>query len=107
MFRCENTACVCADGWTGSRCQDRGCDPRCNLHGQCKNGTCLCVTGWNGIHCTLEGCPKSCSSKGLCKANLAGEWACECQDGWEGADCNVKLEKQCDDGKDNDQGKSC
>jgi hypothetical protein len=68
--RCENTACVCSEGWTGSRCQDRGCDLRCSLHGQCKNGTCLCVTGWNGIHCTLEGCPKACASHGTCKANL-------------------------------------
>jgi len=70
ILRCEDTSCVCADGWTGARCQDRGCDPRCSLHGQCKNGTCLCVTGWNGIHCTLEGCPKACASHGTCKANL-------------------------------------
>ena len=34
-----------------------------------------------------------------------GEWSCECQEGWEGDDCSVRLERYCDDGKDDDQGK--
>lgn len=106
-WRCEDTQCVCDEGWTGSRCENQACDPRCSLHGQCKNGTCLCVTGWNGKHCTLEGCPDECSSprQGVCRANFRGEWSCDCKDGWEGDDCSVRLESYCDDGADNDQGK--
>ena len=120
MNRCEDTKCVCSEGWTGLRCESQDCDPRCNLHGQCKNGTCLCVPGWNGKHCTLEGCPNECRSSskpgasrhGECKrtvsfsANSDGDWwACQCNEGWEGDDCSVKLETYCDDGYDNDQGK--
>ena len=107
IFRCEDTRCVCTDGWTGPRCENKDCDPRCSLHGQCKNGTCLCVTGWNGIHCTLEGCPNECSSQrqGICKTNFRGEWGCQCKAGWEGEDCSVQLEAYCDDGVDNDNGK--
>lgn len=87
----------------------------CNEHGQCKNGTCLCTAGWNGKHCTLEGCPRECSKHGQCKqassasssasSSLlvdAGGWSCRCEKGWEGIDCNVALELDCDDGRDND-----
>ena len=112
--------CVCSDGWIGSRCQSQDCDLRCSLHGQCKNGTCLCVPGWNGKHCTLEGCPNECRSSskpgssrhGECKrtntynGNTDGDWwACECNEGWEGEDCSVKLESYCDDSYDNDEGR--
>lgn len=33
------------------------------------------------------------------------EWMCRCQNDWEGYDCSVKLETDCDDNKDNDGGK--
>ena len=80
---------------------------------QCKNGTCLCVTGWNGLHCTLEGCPGQCSGHGGCVAGGSGgfgrdeerEWSCDCEEGWEGEDCSVKMEVNCDDQVDNDGGK--
>ena len=104
-FSCEDKACVCESGWRGQRCEEKDCDARCSLHGQCKNGTCLCVSGWNGRHCTLEGCPQGCSNHGGCKANFKGEWSCHCHPGWEGPDCSVRLETQCDDGYDDDQGK--
>ena len=77
---------------------------RCNEHGQCKNGTCLCVAGWNGKHCTFEGCPKECSKHGQCKSSPEGGWSCRCEKGWEGADCSIPLELECEDGKDNDKG---
>ena len=51
---CDKGGCVCEEGWTGPRCNERACDPRCSLHGQCHNGTCLCVQGWNGRHCTIR-----------------------------------------------------
>ena len=77
----------------------------CNEHGQCKNGSCLCVTGWNGKHCTFEGCPQECSKHGSCKSTSTdGQWSCRCDKGWEGIDCSIPLELQCDDGLDNDKG---
>ena len=95
---------MCDKGWSGARCEERACDDRCAMHGQCKNGTCLCVTGWNGLHCTLEGCPRQCSGHGSCKANFRREWHCQCHDGWEGDACDVRLERNCRDGVDDDQG---
>jgi hypothetical protein len=39
-------------------------------------------------------------------ANSDGDWwACQCNEGWEGEDCSVKLESYCDDGYDNDKGR--
>ncbi|XP_076362879.1 teneurin transmembrane protein Ten-m isoform X2 [Tachypleus tridentatus] len=99
--RCQDRQCVCLEGWSGTKCMDKLCDLRCAEHGQCKNGTCLCIQGWNGRHCTLEGCPKSCNSHGEC-VMVGGEWQCRCEYDWDGVDCNVPLERVCDDSKDND-----
>ena len=33
-----------------------------------------------------------------------GSWECRCYDGWDGVDCGVALEQNCDDSKDNDKG---
>lgn len=51
--RCQGGECICIEGWTGAKCNEKLCDIRCVEHGQCKNGTCLCIQGWNGRHCTL------------------------------------------------------
>ena len=61
--------------------------------------------GWNGKHCTIEGCPSNCNGHGQCKANNALEWECLCDSGWYGAGCNIYLEQDCSDRKDNDGGK--
>ena len=37
---------------------------------------------------------------------FAGEWSCHCHQGWEGPDCSVRLETRCNDGYDDDQGKT-
>ncbi|XP_017767897.1 PREDICTED: teneurin-m isoform X2 [Nicrophorus vespilloides] len=100
---CVSDACQCDQGWGGESCNLKLCDPRCNEHGQCKNGTCLCVTGWNGKHCTMEGCPNSCSNHGQCRFNADNAWECRCENGWDGPDCNVLLEQNCNDGRDNDK----
>ena len=63
--------------------------------------------GWNGKHCTLEGCPSNCNGHGQCKANNVLEWECLCDSGWYGAGCNIYLEQDCSDRKDNDGGKPC
>ena len=102
-------ACVCDPGWTGPRCSDRSCDPRCSLHGRCSKGgggACLCVTGWNGRHCTLEGCPRQCSGHGQCRADYSGAWGCRCEAGWEGEACDRRTEARCGDGRDDDGGMS-
>nr|XP_050039980.1 teneurin-m-like isoform X1 [Dermacentor andersoni] len=99
--RCQGGECICIDGWTGLKCNEKLCDIRCVEHGQCKNGTCLCIQGWNGRHCTLEGCPHSCNSHGDCIMS-DGDWRCKCHSGWDGPDCNVPMEKTCDDRIDND-----
>ena len=62
--------------------------------------------GWNGKHCTLEGCPSNCNGHGQCKANNALEWECLCESGWYGAGCDIYLEQDCSDRKDNDKGKT-
>ena len=60
--------------------------------------------GWNGKHCTLEGCPKGCNAHGQCKTNHALEWECWCDSGWFGPGCDIPMEQDCSDRKDNDQG---
>ena len=61
-------------------------------------------SGWNGKHCTLEGCPKGCNGHGQCKTNHALEWECWCDSGWFGAGCDIPMEQDCSDRRDNDQG---
>ena len=62
--------------------------------------------GWNGKHCTLEGCPNSCNGHGQCKTNHALEWECWCESGWFGQGCDIPMEQDCSDRRDNDQGES-
>ena len=62
------------------------------------------MTGWNGRHCTLAGCPGGCTGHGACVME-GEEWACRCQNGWEGLDSSIMLESNCKDNKDNDLGK--
>lgn len=47
----------------------------------------------------------SCSSHGQCRVGGEGLFECRCNDGWDGIDCSLPLEKDCKDGKDNDKGK--
>lgn len=32
------------------------------------------------------------------------QWECQCYNGWDGKDCSVLLEQNCNDGRDNDKG---
>lgn len=34
-----------------------------------------------------------------------GDYQCQCSDGWAGADCSVRLEVECSDEEDNDEGR--
>lgn len=51
----------------------------------------------------LEGCKNGCGNHGNCV--LANNmYSCVCNDGWEGESCLVRLEMECNDEIDNDQG---
>jgi hypothetical protein len=50
---CLGAACQCEEGWTGTGCDQRVCNPLCIKHGTCKDGKCQCHQGWNGEHCTI------------------------------------------------------
>ena len=105
--RCLDNHCVCPPDYHGERCELKKCDVRCaSPRGQCNNGTCLCVNGFNGKHCTLDGCPFKCSGHGQCRVSddQWRLWKCECEDGWTGKACEVRLETRCGDGYDNDRG---
>lgn len=52
----------------------------------------------------LAGCVNSCNRHGSCVLE-EGEYHCQCNDGWAGIDCSVRLEMECNDELDNDQGK--
>lgn len=45
----------------------------------------------------------SCSRHGNCILQ-EGEYTCQCSEGWAGIDCSVRLEMDCNDEIDNDQG---
>ena len=123
LFDCRQNKCICQDGYSGDRCQIQQCSPQCLRNGQCVEGACICQVGFYGKHCSLNGCPNQCSGRGQCvratsEASLwlgapssnqqqqqhAGEWRCQCQPGSTGDDCGILVERQCDDGIDNDRG---
>uniref|UniRef100_G3Q3K1 Teneurin transmembrane protein 2 n=1 Tax=Gasterosteus aculeatus aculeatus TaxID=481459 RepID=G3Q3K1_GASAC len=117
---CMGGACRCEDGWTGSGCDQRVCNPLCIKHGTCKDGKCQCHQGWNGDLCvcacrrlcqhagvqkerrtTPNGCPNLCNGNGQCTMGQQS-WHCECQTGWRGSGCSVAMETSCADNKDNE-----
>ena len=55
-----------------------------------------------------EGCPGDCGVHGQCRQEVSDEavetWSCVCSYGWKGANCNIEVETQCNDGIDNDLG---
>lgn len=51
----------------------------------------------------VAGCLNSCNRHGSC-VMVEGDYQCQCNDGWAGIDCSVRLEMECNDEIDNDQG---
>lgn len=50
-----------------------------------------------------EGCDNGCANHGNCVL-VNNMYNCVCNDGWEGESCSVRLEMECNDEIDNDQG---
>lgn len=53
---------------------------------------------------TTAGCSNSCSHHGSCIMQ-DGLYTCKCSNGWAGDDCSIRLETNCSDDIDNDEGK--
>nr|CAD7400470.1 unnamed protein product [Timema cristinae] len=53
----------------------------------------------------LAGCRSACNHHGTCTLEDS-EYHCVCSDGWAGLDCSIRLELECDDDIDNDEGKA-
>lgn len=114
LFDCRLNKCICQDGFAGELCQIQQCSAQClrNSNNQCSvDGQCICQPGYHGKHCLLNGCPNQCNQRGQCikldsnSSNQQPEWRCQCQPGSTGEDCGQLVERQCDDGIDNDRGK--
>nr|CAD7569594.1 unnamed protein product [Timema californicum] len=54
---------------------------------------------------SLTGCRSACNHHGTCTLEDS-EYHCVCSDGWAGLDCSIRLELECDDDIDNDEGKA-
>ncbi len=65
-YEISEAKCVCAEGFTGSRCQER-LDAVCSRN-PCKYGTCSV------------------------SKNSTGDYECACSPGWTGKNCNERLE---------------
>ena len=53
----------------------------------------------------VAGCKSACNRHGTC-ALEDGEYHCVCSDGWAGLDCSIRLEMECNDEIDNDEGEN-
>ncbi|XP_073710432.1 teneurin-3 isoform X5 [Misgurnus anguillicaudatus] len=105
---CVGGVCRCADGWSGTGCEQEVC--QCGEHGVCRKGKCECHQGWTGENCNIahfldskikDSCPGLCNNNGRCILDQNG-WHCLCQSGWRGVGCDVAMETLCSDGKDNE-----
>lgn len=71
--------------------------PGC-LHGSChKPWECLCDEGWGGLFCNqdLNYCTnhKPCKNGGTCFNTGQGSYTCTCPPGFNGTDCENKLNR--------------
>ncbi len=81
---CEEGTCLCQPGWTGSRCEEKLCEPECGPHGNCVNGVCECDPNWAGPTCDSSFCDPACVN-GNCF-----EGSCICYTGWDGPACETR-----------------
>ncbi|EDQ90206.1 receptor tyrosine kinase [Monosiga brevicollis MX1] len=104
-------SCVCATGYMGDAqtgINSVGCQTHCNRNpcqfgGECVvsryGPRCLCPAGLSGATCSIleAACNGRCSGRGTCTPGAASpdldpatsEYACTCDEGFAGTDCNV------------------
>ena len=51
----------------------------------------------------LDGCPQECGYNGEC-VKVDDRYTCSCERGWKGTGCEIRVELDCSDNKDNDDG---
>ncbi|XP_030851903.1 uncharacterized protein LOC100891145 isoform X3 [Strongylocentrotus purpuratus] len=92
---CESDACTCAPGYTGAFCGNTincsGSNP-CQNGGNCDSNACTCAPGFTGSLCE-RGIADLCTQRnpcvnGDCRPIGQGQYACECQDHYEGIHCD-------------------
>ncbi|KAK2536342.1 von Willebrand factor D and EGF domain-containing protein-like [Columba guinea] len=82
--------CLCASGWTGSRCQEAICPQGCRNNGACvAPGICSCPAGWVGGACHLAVCKLPCQHGGKCIAPNV----CRCRLPYSGLQCTKKRKE--------------
>lgn len=103
--------CLCAEGFTGINCTKAlpPCGGDCGA-GKCEENRCVCPTGFAGKHCEValdDACKPNPCEHGKCQA-YSGEYACDCEAGWEGWNCdqatNECAKSPCQHGKCEDVG---
>ncbi|KPJ17071.1 Protein jagged-1b [Papilio machaon] len=78
-------ACVCREGWTGTRCERAvdGCaSTPCRNGGRCVGGagwwTCECPAGWTGTECAEAACEPACPAPATCASDAERGARCVC-----------------------------
>ena len=106
---CYDGTCFCRPGWVGEACEREACAHDCGEFGHCLHGTCSCEPGWSGVACEVPVClggggggagllaphahahsAAPCQPHGACRSYLGGH-RCECEKGWTGVDCMLRV----------------
>lgn len=110
----EHDKCACDPQWQGGDCSLAKCPfgaswsqpidgqeySECSSRGECdrKTGTCACAPGYSGASCQRTECENQCSGHGVCgqpsttgRVAVVEQQSCECDAGWTGVSCAVRL----------------
>ena len=119
--------CACYQRFTGPDCSQRLCKENIawvdgtqaspHAYAECSNkgicdrelGECVCHDGFDGAACQRMKCPNDCSGHGTCEyitelgTYASSNWdatkvqGCNCDGGWEGYDCSLRMCPRGDD----------